>query len=115
MRSGNSAISGTVVGVSGIRDDVRRQLLDHGGVIVEKHRMSGVVDEASQFARYRIAGKQDTRLERLDLKSALTLALVRVTGPVAPRRHAEHGAQPTPKPILVTSNDHLFPGPQTNC
>jgi hypothetical protein len=38
--------------------------------------MSGVIHEASKFPHHGIAGKQDTRLQRLHLKSALTLVFI---------------------------------------
>jgi hypothetical protein len=59
-----------------IRDDVRLQLLDDGRMIVDEHGMSGVIHEASEFARHGIAGKQDTGLQRLHLKPALALVFI---------------------------------------
>jgi hypothetical protein len=38
--------------------------------------MGGVIQEASEFARHGIAGKQDTGLQRLHLKPALALVFI---------------------------------------
>ena len=76
MRAGNDDPLGIVVRVARIRDDFRLQLLDDGRMIVDEHRMSGVIHETSEFARHGIAGKQDTGLQRLYLKSALALVFV---------------------------------------
>jgi hypothetical protein len=67
---------GIVVRVGRIRDDVRFQMLNDGRMIVDKHGMGGVIQEASEFARHGIAGKQDTGLQRLHLKPALALVFI---------------------------------------
>ena len=72
-----------MVRVSSVGGDVGRHLLDDSGMIIKKGGMRRVVDEACQFARYRIAGKKNAGLERLDLKSALTLTFVSFPGPTA--------------------------------
>jgi hypothetical protein len=46
-----------VVSVSGIGGGVSRHLLDNGGMIVEECGMRDIIDETSQLARDRIAGK----------------------------------------------------------
>ena len=76
MRAGNDDPLGIVVRMARIRDDVRLQLLDDGRMIVDEHGMSGVIHEASEFARHGIAGKQDTGLQRLHLKPALALVFI---------------------------------------
>jgi len=76
MRAGNDASLGIVVRVARIRDDFRLQLLDDGRMIVDEHGMSGVIHEASEFARHGIAGEQDTGLQRLHLKPALALVFI---------------------------------------
>jgi hypothetical protein len=76
MRAGNDAPLGIVVRMVRIRDDVCLQLLDDGRMIVDEHGMSGVIQEASEFARHGIAGKQDTGLQRLHLKPALALVFI---------------------------------------
>jgi hypothetical protein len=67
---------GIVVRMACIRDDVRLQLLNDSCMIVDEHGMGGVIQEASEFARHGIAGKQDTGLQRLHLKPALALVFI---------------------------------------
>jgi hypothetical protein len=76
MRPGNDDPLGIVVRMARIRDGFRLQLLDDGRMIVDEHGMSGVIHEASEFARHGIAGKQDTGLQRLHLKPALALVFI---------------------------------------
>jgi len=54
-------------------------------MVIDEHGVSGVVDETSEFARHRIAGKQNAGLERLYLKPALTLTFVGLTHPIGSR------------------------------
>jgi hypothetical protein len=84
MRVGDDASLGVVVRMTSIRDDVRLQLLDDGRMIVDEHGMRGVVHEAGKFARDGIAGKQDTGLQRLNLKPALALVFIGLAGRLAP-------------------------------
>jgi hypothetical protein len=51
-------------------------MLNDGRMIVDEHGMGGVIQEASEFARHGIAGKQDTGLQRLHLKPALALVFI---------------------------------------
>jgi len=68
--------------MASVGDDVRRHLLDDSGMIIDKRCMRGVVDEASQLARYGIAGEKNARLEWLDLKPALPLAFISLPGAI---------------------------------
>jgi len=93
--------------VTRIRDEVRVQLLDNSGMIVDEHGVSGVVHEASELARHRIAGKQDTGLQRLYLKPALAMVLIRLAAPVDPKQASAPAFQPAPKArVVVIGRDH---------
>jgi hypothetical protein len=109
MRVGNDAPLGVVVRMARIRNDFRLQLLDDGRMIVDEHGMSGVVDEASEFARHGIAGKQDTRLQRLDLKPALALVFIGLAGRLAPKQRTQPALQPAPQPEMMIERDQLAP------
>src|SRR5262245_58565522 len=113
LRIGNCATLRIVVRMSGIRDDVCLQLLDHGGVIVEKRRVRVIVDEASQFARNRIAGKSDGGLERLYLQPALPRTFVGFPAPIVSTQRTKPSFQPAPKPSEVIEFRHLPPGRST--
>src|SRR5262249_28854406 len=94
------------------------QLLDHSSMVVDEHSISGVVDETSKFARHRIAGQQDARLQRLYLIPALALVFIGLARPikstqatefVLPQATAtEFALQATPEPSVLIGLDHCL-------
>ena len=109
MRAGNDDPLGIVVRMARIRDDFRLQLLDDGRMIVDEHGMSGVIQEASEFARHGIAGKQDTGLQRLYLKPALALIFIGLAGRLEPKQRTQPALQPAQQARVMIERDQIAP------
>jgi hypothetical protein len=75
-------------------------------MIVDEHRMRGVIHEAGKFARDGIAGKQDAGLERLYLEPALAMVLIWLASPLDPKQASAPAFQPAPKARVVIGRDH---------
>lgn len=107
---GRAGLSITI-GMTGIGADVRCHLLDDRRMIAHERGMRSVVDEARKLAGNRIARKQDPGFERLDLKAALTLALVVALRLAVPTQDKQPALEPLPPShAAIVADQHSFKG-----